>query len=101
MQELQIPTDPRVKHVVIFAVSIVAMIFGWRWGAQLHPELPRRAYWIGVTATALPALAAWWSSIALRKQRSNGHAPRMEQVFDALRWIALALFVVAVLFPLL
>jgi len=101
MDEFRIPDDRRVRHVHLLAVSIVAMLFGWRWASQATSTDVRDGYWIGVAASALPALAAWWSSLQLRKLRTNGHAAGLEQVFDVLRWVAMALLAFMALFPLL
>ena len=101
MQELKIPHEPAYRHIALLAVSLVAMLFGWRWADRFYFEAPRTAYWLSIAASALPALAAWWSSLHLRKLRSNGHASRMERVYDVVRWIALAFLVVMAVLPLL
>ena len=101
MQELNIPREPARRHIVLLAVSGIAMLFGWRWADQVAVTAPRTGYWLGLAATALPALAAWWSSLQLRKLRSNGHAGRMEQVYDVVRWAALLFLIVMAVLPLL
>ena len=101
MQELNIPREPARRHIVLLAVSAIAMLFGWRWADQVAVASPRTGYWLGLAATALPALAAWWSSLQLRRLRSNGHAGRMEQVYDVVRWVALVFLIVMAVMPLL
>ena len=101
MQELKIPHEPAYRHIALLAVSFIAMLFGWRWADRLYFTEPRTAYWLSVAASALPALAAWWSSLQLRKLRTNGHAGRMELVYDVVRWLALAFLVIMALLPLL
>lgn len=101
MQRFEMPTERGRVHVFVFAVSIVAMLFGWRWAAQRAASEPLEGYWLAVAASALPAIAAWWSSLHLRAGRTNGHAEGIERVFDALRWIAVVLLVFMALFPLL
>ena len=56
-------------YAFIFAVSIVLMLFGWRWAAQVAEQSPEEGYVIDVAASALPAAAAWWSALALRQRR--------------------------------
>jgi hypothetical protein len=89
-------------YAFIFAVSIVLMLFGWRWAAQVAQESPERGYVIDVAASALPAAAAWWGALALR-QRRRGQPPASgaEQAFDVLRWLALVLLALRILLPLL
>lgn len=101
MQELNLPPEPARRHIVLLAVSLVAMLFGWRWAGKVPATDPATGYWLRVAASALPALAAWWSSLQLRKLRSNGHAGRMEQVYDVVRWAALAFLAAMVILPLL
>ena len=101
MQELNIPREPARRHIVLLAVSGIAMLFGWRWADQVAVTAPRTGYWLSVAASALPALAAWWNSLQLRKLRSNGHAGRMEQVYDVVRWAALLFLIVMAVLPLL
>ena len=97
MEDLRIPHDRRFGHFLFLAVTIIATLYGWRWAAQVAPGDPTRGYWIRVAASALPAIVAWWSSIRLRALRSNGHATGTEQLFDVMRWLALA-FLAAVAF---
>lgn len=94
MDDLRLPPDRRFIHFLFFAVSIVALLYGWRWAANLEPGDAGRAYWIRLAATALPAIVAWLSSIRLRALRSNGHATGIEQLFDVLRWLALGVLAV-------
>lgn len=94
MEDLRLPPDRRFVHFLFLAVSIVGLLYGWRWAAQIEPGDPSRAYWIRVAASALPAIVAWWTSIRLRALRSNGHAAGIEQVFDVLRWVALGFLAV-------
>lgn len=101
MQELKLPHEPARRHIVLLAVSVIAMLFGWRWANQVYFTSPKTSYWLSVAASALPALAAWWSSLQLRQLRSNGHAGRMEQVYDVVRWVALLFLVVMAVIPLL
>jgi hypothetical protein len=77
------------------------MLFGWRWADRYYFTAPRTAYWLSVAASAVPALAAWWSSLQLRKLRTNGDASRMERVYDVVRWVALAFLAIMALLPLL
>lgn len=101
MERFEMPTERGRLHAFTFAVSIVAMLFGWRWAAQKAASEPLDGYWLGVAASALPAIAAWWSSLQLRAGRSNGHAEGIERAFDVLRWIAVVLLGFMALFPLL
>ncbi len=100
MQELNLPPEPARRHIVLLAASLIAMLFGWRWAGQVQATNPGTGYWLRVAATALPALAAWWSSLQLRKLRSNGHAGRMEQVYDVVRWAALVVLAAMAILPL-
>jgi hypothetical protein len=97
MEDLRLPPDRRFVHFLFLAVSVVGLLYGWRWAAQIEPGDPVRADWMRVAASALPAIVAWWSSIRLRALRSNGHATGIEQTFDVLRWLALAGLAVVVL----
>ena len=101
MRELRIPHEPAYRHIALLAVSVIAMLFGWRWADRFAVDAPRTAYWLSIAASGLPALAAWWSSLHLRKLRSNGHAGRMERVYDLVRWVALAFLGVMAILPLL
>lgn len=93
MDNLHIRSGVGPTHGFIFAVSIVVMIFGWRWAGQVAEQSAQRGYWADVAASALPALAAWWSSLALRTRRGAEPASGAEQAFDVLRWLALVFLV--------
>jgi len=93
MNDFQMRSGVGSTHAFIFAVSIVLMVFGWRWAAQLGETAPDRGYLVGLAASALPAAAAWWSSLALRQRRGTGRASGAEEAFDVLRWLSLVFLV--------
>jgi hypothetical protein len=101
MDELQTRSGVGSTHAFIFAVSIVVMLFGWRWAGQVAEQSAQRGYWAGLAATALPALAAWWSSLALRQRRGSAPPSGAEQAFDVLRWLALLFLLAWALLPLI
>ena len=90
MDKLPMHSGVGPTHAFIFAVSIVLMLFGWRWGEQVAGYSAQRGYWIGLASSALPAASAWWSSMALRRRRGAGRASGAEEAFDVLRWLSLA-----------
>jgi hypothetical protein len=100
MDNLQTRSGVGPTHAFIFAVSIVVMLFGWRWADQVAEQSAQRGYWAGIAATALPALAAWWSSLAMRTRRGTAPPSGAEQAFDVLRWLALLFLLVWALVPL-
>lgn len=89
MDDFEVRRGVGSTHAFIFAISIVLMLFGWRWAGQVAEQSAQRGFWAGLAATALPAVAAWWSSLALRRRRGSGPASGAEQAFDVLRWLAL------------
>ena len=89
MDDLEVRSGVGSTHAFIFAISIVLMLFGWRWAGQVAEASAERGFWSGLAATALPAVAAWWSSLALRRRRGSGPPSGAEQAFDVLRWLAL------------
>ena len=89
MDDFEVRRGVGSTHAFIFAISIVLMLFGWRWAGQVAEQSSQRGFWAGLAATALPAVAAWWSSLALRRRRGSGPASGAEQAFDVLRWLAL------------
>lgn len=93
MDNFEVRSGVGSTHAFIFAISIVLMVFGWRWAGQVAEVSTQRGFWAGLAATALPAVAAWWSSLALRQQRGSGPPSGAEQAFDVLRWLALLFLV--------
>ena len=101
MQELNLPPEPARRHIVLLAVSLVAMLFGWRWAGKVPATDPATGYWLRVAASARTAGAGGGGALQRRKRRSNGQAGRMEQVYDVVRWAALAFLAAMVILPLL